>query len=164
MRRQDREVTDNKKIDEIIRACHCCRLGFCDDGEVYLVPMNFGFREQDGKRTFFFHSAKQGRKIDLILQGGSVGFELDTGYHLLEGKNACDYSACYQSVIGTGSITVIEEPEEKKAALCAILFQETGKDDWAFSDAALAATCTFRLEVKTISCKEHKTSSKKPPV
>ena len=35
MRRKDREITDKQKIDEIIRGCHCCRLGFCDGDEVY---------------------------------------------------------------------------------------------------------------------------------
>lgn len=43
MRRRDREITDNEKIKEIIKACDCCRLGFNDNGKVYIVPLNFGF-------------------------------------------------------------------------------------------------------------------------
>ena len=45
MRRKDREVTDPVKIREIITACNCCRLGFCDKGRAYIVPMDFGFEE-----------------------------------------------------------------------------------------------------------------------
>ena len=41
MRRQDREVTDPGKIDRVIAACHCCRLGFCDQGKAYIVPLVF---------------------------------------------------------------------------------------------------------------------------
>lgn len=47
MRRKDREVTDEAKIDEIISRCNCCRIGFNDSGEVYIVPLNFGFVKRD---------------------------------------------------------------------------------------------------------------------
>ena len=63
MRRKDREVTDAGKIREAIEASHCCRLGFYDEGEVYIVPMNFGYTEEEEKRIFYFHSAKEGRKV-----------------------------------------------------------------------------------------------------
>ena len=75
MRRKDREITDEAKIDEIISRCNCCRIGFNDSGEVYIVPLNFGYVKQDGRRTFYFHSAKDGRKIDLVKEGYEVGFE-----------------------------------------------------------------------------------------
>ena len=77
MRRKDREVTDESRIDGIIRRCSCCRLGFSDGGEVYIVPMNFGFVKRDGKRVFYFHSAKEGRKVELLKNGCDVGFGQD---------------------------------------------------------------------------------------
>ena len=52
MRRTDREITDAEKITQIIQTCHCCRLGFCDNGAVYIVPLNFGYAEENGKRVF----------------------------------------------------------------------------------------------------------------
>lgn len=155
MRRKDREVTDNGKINEIISSCHCCRLGFYDDGEVYIVPLNFGYDEKDGKRTFYFHCAKEGRKIDLISKTHSAGLELDGNYELIEGDTACKHSARFQSVIGTGHVTFVEEPEEKKAALQSIMLQNTGKENWDFSDAMVNAVCVFKLEVEKLSCKEH---------
>mgnify|MGYP001447539251 CR=1 FL=1 len=39
MRRKDREVTDYGKISKVIAASHCCRLGFYEEGEVYIVPI-----------------------------------------------------------------------------------------------------------------------------
>ncbi len=137
MRRKDREVTDREKIDEIISNCHCCRLGFYDEGEVYIVPLNFGYAEKDGKRTFYFHGAREGRKIDLISKTHSAGFELDTNYELHEGDAACEYSARFMSAIGTGLVEFV------------------GKESWDFSDSMLDSVCVFKLEVKTISCKEH---------
>lgn len=155
MRRKDREITGNEKINEIISNCHCCRLGFYDGGEVYIVPLNFGYTEKDSSRTFYFHGAKEGRKIDLISKTHSAGFELDTNYKLNEGETACQYSARFQSIIGTGRVAFVEDPAEKKAALQAIMIHNTGKDRWDFSDAMLNSICVFKLEVEEISCKEH---------
>ena len=47
MRRKDREVTDEARIDEIISRCNCCRIGFNDSGEVYIVPLNFGYTYEE---------------------------------------------------------------------------------------------------------------------
>ena len=53
MRRKDREVTDSQKIREIILSCRCCRLGFYDNGEVYIVPLDFGYYENNGSIYYY---------------------------------------------------------------------------------------------------------------
>lgn len=155
MRRKDREITDPERIDAIIRDCHCCRLGLCDQGRAYIVPLNFGFVHADGRRVFYFHGAKEGRKIDLIRQTGWAGFELDTNYQLHESETACGHSARFRSVIGGGKVSIVETPEEKQAGLEAIMLQSTGRSQWAFAPEMLAAVCVFRLEVEELACKEH---------
>lgn len=155
MRRSEREVTDNEKINEIIKKCKICRIGFNDNGKVYIVPMNFGFEEKQGKKLFYFHSAKEGRKIDLIKASPYVGFEADTGYELIEGDTACSYSAAYQSVIGNGKITFMDSREDKARALNLIMESATGKNNWDFPPMALDKVCIFCLEIENISCKEH---------
>ncbi len=155
MRRKDREVTDPAKIKDIIESCHCCRLGFNDNGKVYIVPMNFGYEETGDKRTFYFHSAAEGRKIELIKAGGSVGFELDANYSLHASTTPCGYSAGFQSVIGTGTASIVEDDRQKAYALRRIMFHNTGKIDWSFPDAMLSKVCVFKLDVEELSCKEH---------
>ena len=155
MRRKDREVTDAGKIREAIEDSHCCRLGFYDEGEVYIVPMNFGYTEEEEKRIFYFHSAKEGRKVDLISRTHSAGFELDTNYQLHEGEKACQYSAGFLSVIGTGNLDFVEDRESKKSALQTIMLHNTGKGNWEFSEDMLDAVLIFKMEVTQISCKEH---------
>lgn len=155
MRRKDREVTNQDKIKEIISSCTICRLGFYDKGEVYLVPLNFGYEEKNGRRLFYFHSAKEGRKIDCIVHTHRASFELDTGYCLVEGEKACQCTARFQSIFGTGNITFLEQQEEKKNALQAILLHCTGKHIWDFSKSMLDSVCVFQLTVESLSCKEH---------
>ena len=73
MRRQDREIKDPEKILSIIAACPYCHLGFSDQGKPYVVPVNFGYTVEDGRTVFYFHGAREGRKIDLISYTGRTG-------------------------------------------------------------------------------------------
>ena len=155
MRRKDREITDPGKINEIMNRCQVCRLGLRDGDRVYVVPVNFGLAEREGKQFLYFHGAKEGRKADLIRQTGYACFEMDTGYRLQGGEQACDYTAAFQSIIGEGTIAAVEDPAEKERGLNAVMRQSTGKDQWTYGPAMLEAVGVFRLEVETLTCKEH---------
>lgn len=157
MRRKDREVLDEVKIDEFIKNCDCCRIGFYDkeNNEVYIIPLNFGYSHVDNKRVFYFHGAKEGRKIELISKTKKVSFEMDSNHELIVGKMACNYSERYQSVMGTGLISFAEDKDEKIAALNEIMFQSTGKKDWDFPEPMLNGVAVFMIEVISLSCKEH---------
>ena len=156
MRRKDREVLEEVKIDEFIRACDCCRIGFYDkeNDEVYIVPLNFGYSNIDNKRILYFHGAKEGRKIDLISKSIKVTFQMDTNHELIVGKMACNYSERYQSVMGIGIISFVEDKEEKTMALNEIMFQSTGEKDWEFPEPMLNGVAVFKIEVTSISAKE----------
>lgn len=154
MRRKEREVTDKNSLRKIIESCHCMRVGFSDGGHVYIVPMNFGYMYEDEKLTFYFHSAKEGRKMALIKENPTVGFEMDTGYELKTAAAACAHSAYFQSVIGEGKVCVVEDTEEKKKGLCAVMEHETGSRDWEFQDKMVQAVCVWKLTVSEIAGKE----------
>ena len=157
MRRKDREVLDETKIDEFIKNCDCCRIGFYDkeNDEVYIVPLNFGYSNIDNKRVLYFHGAKEGRKINLISKTNKVSFEMDSNHELIVGTMPCNYSERYQCIMGTGLISFVEENKEKAMALNEIMFQSTGKKDWKFPEAMLNRVAVFKIEVTNLSCKEH---------
>ena len=75
MRRKEREVTDYNKMIEILKSCDCCRIGLVDDKGAYIVPMNFGYEDNNGKLTLYFHGATEGKKIDLINNQPEISFE-----------------------------------------------------------------------------------------
>lgn len=155
MRRKDREVTDPMRIADIVSRCTCCRIGFYDDGEVYIVPLNFGYERINDTYVFFFHGAKEGRKIELIKKSPNVGFELDTDHLLHTADTACKCSAHYQSVIGNGVLRIVSESEEKKLGLSLIMEHNTGKREWNFDEKMLNTVSVFKLVVHKMSCKEH---------
>lgn len=155
MRRKDREVTDPAQIADVVRRCTCCRIGFYDDGEVYIVPLNFGYAIEDGTYVLYFHSAKEGRKIALMQKAPHVGFEMDTDYALNAAESACNHSARFQSIIGNGIVSIVEDPGEKKLGLSLLMEHNTGKRDWDFDEKMLNAVTVFKLVVSDMHCKQH---------
>lgn len=155
MRRKDRQVTDLSKIELCLKESTCLHVGFYDEGEIYIVPVNFGYVMESDSFTLYFHGAKKGRKADLAAAKPSVGFEMETHTQLVTAEKACDFSQLYLSIVGNGVVSLLEDPAEKKAGLLAIMKKETGKTDWEFPEAMLNATAVFKLEVTGYSCKEH---------
>ena len=107
----------------------------------------------NNKYSFYFHGAKAGRKFELSQFEPSVGFEIDGKYELLESEIACDFSATFQSVIGTGTIYLVDDKEEKIRGLDAIMKQTTQKAEWNYDDKMIETVAVFRLDVDKISCK-----------
>jgi nitroimidazol reductase NimA-like FMN-containing flavoprotein (pyridoxamine 5'-phosphate oxidase superfamily) len=119
VRRKDKEITDRVQIDEIIRRSAVIRLALVDNGTPYIVPMCFGY---DGS-TFYLHSAKEGRKIEVLRRNPRVCFELDTDCELKESEKPCSFSMKYRSVVGYGTVSFVEEKAAKARALNLIMNQ-----------------------------------------
>ena len=64
MRRKDRLVSDFDEMVSIASRARQIIIGMVDDGQPYLVPLDFGYKVHDGILSFYCHSASQGRKID----------------------------------------------------------------------------------------------------
>lgn len=90
MRRNDREITDYNKIKAFIDSQQILRIAFYDEGDIYIVPVNYGYSDTD-KRVFYFHGARAGRKYELAKKKPLVGFEIDGNYELLEGEAAVNF-------------------------------------------------------------------------
>lgn len=153
MRRSDREITDKNKIEEFISKEQILRVAFHDNGDIYIVPVNYGYLFENDKYSFYFHGAKAGRKYELSKSGPVVGFEIDGEYKLLESEDACGFSAAFQSVIGTGVLHLVEDREEKKKGLNAIMKQCSTRSGWDYQDSMLEAVAVFKLSVGRMSCK-----------
>lgn len=155
MRRKEREIVEEEKIREILDVCDCCRIALLDGKIPYIVPLNFGYKLEDGRLIFYFHGAPEGKKMELVRSAGYAGFELDCAHELLTHEKACGHSFYYQSIIGHGRILVVEDREEKEEGLRQIMWQLTQKTDWDFDARALEATAVLKLEAEEYSGKEH---------
>ena len=155
MRRKDREITDKKIIEEFISKQNIIRIGFYDkkNEEVYVVPVNYGYIIDKEQYTFYIHGGKGGRKYELSKDEPNVGFEIDGNYKLIEGKDACNFSAKYQSVIGNGKIKIIEDLEEKKKGLDIIMNHSTGKSGFEYKQRMVENVAIYKLIAEKLTCK-----------
>lgn len=153
MRRSEREVTDAAQIAAFLDSEKVLRVAFYDDGDIYIVPVNYGIVNKSGKYCFYFHGAKAGRKYSLAQSSPRVGFEIDGQYALIESESACGHSASYMSVIGTGTLHLVDDAAECIAGLNAVMRQATERGDWDFPESAVSRTAVFRLDVEKMSCK-----------
>ena len=157
MIRKDREITDLKDIAEIIRRCDVCRLAYFDQEYPYIVPLNFGAAfDGDGMPTFYFHGATMGTKMELMAKNPKVGFELDRGHNLVTGDKACDYSMEYESVCGTGTLSLLTDESDKINALTVLMDQYAPGQQHEFNMKMVAATAITKLTVHSITGKRMK--------
>ena len=153
MRRIDREIIDKSRIEDFIAKEQILRIAFYDEGDIYIVPVNYGYLYESDTYTFYFHGAQAGRKFELSKSNPTVGFEIDGKYKLISGEMACDFSATFQSVVGTGKLCLVSDKAEKVAGLNTIMKQTTKRENWSYDDKMLEAVAVFRLDVDKLSCK-----------
>jgi hypothetical protein len=155
VRRKDRQIVNPSEIMNILKKADVCRLAMCDDGKVpYIVPMTFGFGK-DGSKSLYFHSASDGKKINILKKNNLVCFEADIEHKLLFQGDACSCSMLYQSVIGMGRISFVTDASEKIEALQAIMNHYTKKSEHVFDEKEVKQTIIMRLDIEEISGKAH---------
>lgn len=152
MRRQDRQVTDFREILKIVDRCEVCRLAMVVNGAPYVIPMNFGWAEEDGALVLYLHSAVEGTKIDALAADERVCFEMDTDGRVVEDEIPCRNGYLYASVIGTGQAEFLSTPQEKTKGLNCIMRHLTGKE-YEYHERALPFVAVFRVRAKTLTCK-----------
>ncbi|MCK9363549.1 MAG: pyridoxamine 5'-phosphate oxidase family protein [Syntrophales bacterium] len=149
MRRADKEITERKLIDSIIHKSLACRIAMCDGKMPYVIPMSFGY---DGK-NIYLHSAKEGRKIEILKGNPLVCFEFETDCEVLPTPRACSFTMRYKSVIGFGNACFLEDIEERSAALRTIISQYTDKIV-ALSENDLEKITIIRIDIEQITGKQ----------
>lgn len=159
MRRTDREVREPERLLEILNDCEVLRLGLMgEDGLPYIVPVHFGFRREGEQVTLYFHSAREGRKNELLFARPRVCFETDRLLRILPGGTPCAWSAAYESIIGWGTVTPVEAAE-KEAAMDAILAHCGFKGKPAYTSDALKHTALWKLQVERMTGKQNLSDS-----
>ena len=149
MRRKDKKITDRAQIDAIIRDALVCRIALHDGDMPYIVPLSFGY---DGK-NIYIHSAAEGRKIDILRQNPRLCFELETHCAVLPAEKACSFTMRYQSVIGYGTASFIENAREKIRAVQCIMNHYTD-GDFIFTPHDIDRIAVLRIDIEEISGKQ----------
>jgi nitroimidazol reductase NimA-like FMN-containing flavoprotein (pyridoxamine 5'-phosphate oxidase superfamily) len=149
MRRKEKAITKKSEIEAVILKALVCRVGLADDNVPYIIPLCFGY--QDG--TIYVHGSLQGRKADMLRKNQNVCFEFDINAEIIAAENACDWGVKYQSVIGFGKASFLEDPDDKRKAL-AIIMNHYSDGPWQFPENAINGTAVIKIEIESMTGKQ----------
>ena len=146
MRRRDREITEFDEIVKVIEKCEVCRLALNDGEYPYILPLSFGMELIDGKITFYFHGAPEGKKYELIQRNNKASFEMDCSTRLVTILEDGNCTMEYESVIGQGTVEIV--PDDQKERALDILMKHYHKEDFPYNKAVIPRTKVFKMTVE----------------
>ncbi len=149
MRRSDKAVTEQGAIEKILRAGTTCQLAFSAEPVPYLVTLNYGYHAG----VLYFHAATQGRKIDLIKKNRQAAFTVALDLGLIKGEKGCDWTVRFQSVVGHGQISLLEDLAEKRHGLDLFMAQYSDAE-FSYPDKMIQATAVFKLVISEMTVKQ----------
>ena len=150
MRRSEKEITDPKEIESILKSAQICRLAMVNKDTPYIVPLHFGFKGN----ILYFHCAPQGRKLDIISRNPFVCFEVETDHRIIDTGRPCDWSAQYASVIGYGTASLLPHPSQKKEALVIIVDHYAPGTKYDFEEKKLHDVAILKVEISSMTGKK----------
>jgi nitroimidazol reductase NimA-like FMN-containing flavoprotein (pyridoxamine 5'-phosphate oxidase superfamily) len=107
---------DHETIYRILDEALICHVGFVENEQPYVIPINFA-RVKD---TIVLHGAKASRLLKHIAAGHPVCVEVTIVDGLVLARSVFHHSVNYRSVVLFGTGCAIEDEQEKLTALKAI--------------------------------------------
>ena len=154
MRRKDREVTDIGEMEEILRLCKICHVAMVDNGLPYVVPLSYGYRLlADNVLELFFHSALEGKKLNILKINNNVCFEMAHEGEPVQSEAPCNSGYYYSSIIGFGQAVFVEDVDEKCKALSIMFCHQSGREV-IFTDEQAQSVCVFKVVSKDFAGKK----------
>ena len=153
MRRKDRQITDLEAIRAILDKAKVLHLAMIDGDRPYVVPLNYGYTLENGALTLYLHSAREGRKLDVLRQNDRVAFVLETNVSQVSGGDIpCKYGEAYASVMGEGRAVLLTDSAEKMAALSILMKTQTDRT-FSFTPEMTDGVVVIRIDVDSFTAK-----------
>jgi len=150
MRRREKQITDIIELEIILCSAELCLLAMVDDGKPYCVPLNFGY----ANRALYFHSAPEGRKIDILRSNPAVGFTVISRHELVMNERVCSWTAKFTSVIGAGKAEIITDRAGKEKGL-AVLMGQYSNEEYDFSGEDLDGVVIIKVTIEEMTGKSN---------
>lgn len=164
MRRREHEIIDPGEMKRVIESGQICRLALAVHNEPYLVALSYGVvfagagnvgSASNDLPTLYFHSAPNGRKLEMLKENPRVCFAIEGRTELERADRPCDWTFRYESVVGYGRVMVVTDQAEKLAGLDAVMRQHGATGDLDYSDTMIARTTILRLTVESMTGKSN---------
>lgn len=148
----DRGSHDWETINQILEAGFLASVGFCVDGQPFVIPTLYG---RDGEKLYLHGSA-----VSRTLRELETGIPTCVTVTLVDGlvlsRSAFDHSMNYRSVVAFGTARKIVDPEQKVKSL-RVISEHLIAGRWAEvrgpSDKELKATTVLEFSIEEASSK-----------
>ena len=152
IRRKDREIANANQLKHILKTTSYITIALCNNNEPYLVSLSHGYDKD--KNCLYFHCANKGKKLVYLKSNNKVWGQAVQDYTVTDD---CNYK--YTSVHFTGSVSLIEDINEKQHALQVMIKQLSQKPDEKLKKLNLktiSKTTIGRIDINYISGKKTK--------
>src|SRR5438874_596337 len=104
---------DREAINAILDEGFICHVGFCSDGQPFVIPTGYA---RDGERIYI-HGSQASRMLRALGQGIEVCVTVTLIDGLVLARSAFHHSMNYRSVVIFGRATLVDDTNEKLIAL-----------------------------------------------
>lgn len=150
MRKANQEITDPKILEEILVHSSIVRLGMIDNGLPYILPFNYGYRDN----LIYIHCATAGKKLDLLRINPVVCFEVELKAEVVKSDKACKWATAYRSIVGYGKIEILEDFRQKKKGLEIIMAHNGAPELTDFDSRQVDAVVILKLSIESLTGKQ----------
>lgn len=152
VRESDRAVYDREPVYRILDEGFLCHVGFAVDGQPFVIPTSYGRKEA----SLYIHGSAASRMLRQMKEGVAVCITVTLLDGLVLARSVFNHSMNYRSVVILGTATLVDDPEEKLAAL-RILSEHILPGRWDDSrqpnERELKATSVLRVPIEEFSAK-----------
>ena len=152
VREPHRGVYDRDAINQILDEGFICHVGFVVDGQPYVIPTSYG-RNGD---VLYVHGSAASRMLRNLDKEVPVCVTVTLLDGLVLARSIFNHSMNYRSVVILGKATLVEDPEEKLAAL-RVLSEHILPGRWDDArqpnERELKATSVLRIPIEEFSAK-----------
>src|ERR1700751_4437857 len=113
VREADRAVYDRAAAYRILDEGFICHVGFAVDGQPFVIPTSYGRKEAH----LYIHGSAASRMLREMKDGVALCVTVTLLDGLVLARSVFNHSMNYRSVVILGKATLVENPEEKLAAL-----------------------------------------------
>ena len=144
-------IIEKEELESVITQSDICFVGITEaDGSPYVIPMNFGYSDNE----IILHSGPHGKHLNLLALNNRVCVTFCTDGKLVyqHPDVACSYSMVAKSVLCKGSVTFIENMDEKEEAMNITMKNYTDRP-FKYSKPALENVKVWRVKIDEMTGK-----------
>jgi hypothetical protein len=153
VREPDRAVYDREAVYRILDEGFICHVGFVVDGQPFVIPTSYGRHDA----TLYLHGSAASRMLRQVTRDCvPVCITVTLLDGLVLARSVFNHSMNYRSVVILGKATLVDDPQEKLAALRTLsehILPGRWEDARQPNERELKATSVLRVPIEEFSAK-----------